>query len=175
MNFIEEYLKQELKQGQEKIKQEFSGQSKEIEGLWKEKIDMVKKECKDRVRQAKEMFIKNTREKVEQNFYRLINEKRAALRTDFSIQAQSFLKKLDLTTKATINHCLITVFKKKFGGNLRGIFKANKETTVILKQSFPFAEICQSDEISLGFYYTDDNIEVDMTEKSITQKYTGKI
>ncbi len=174
METLEDYLKKEFKAQKEKLDSEFVKKKDQLKKLWEEKIKHSQQNLQERLAKAKLNFINYTYEKTEQDFLRLLNEKKANLQESFLKEAFELLKKIDKETQDKLNFALISSLKKKFNNDLKGEFSASKSVVPLLQKHFPNAKIKIRDDLALGFLYTDDFIEIDATEQSIIKRYFEK-
>ncbi len=174
METLENYLKKELKAQKEKLDSEFLKKKEQLKKLWEGKIKHHQENLQERLAKAKSDFINYTYEKTEQDFLRLLNEKKANLQESFLKEAFEFLKEIDKETQDKLNFALISSLKKKFNNDLKGMFFASKSVVPLLQKHFPNAKIEIRDNLSLGFLYADDFIEIDATEQSIIKRYFEK-
>ncbi len=174
MEAIENYLKEKFEIEKQNLDRKFQEDKKQLQALWEQKINLARQHFQKRFNEAKESFISSIRERAEQDFLRMLDEKKAVLRASFFNEALGILKTTDEPTQKSINLLLVSSIEKKFGNGLKGVFMACKIAENFLKVHFPFAKIESSNDFFIGFIYTDDNIEIDATEKTIIEKYLQK-
>jgi hypothetical protein len=176
MKKIKEYFQLEFEKEKNRMEAEFQKKEEALIRQWKEKIENLDKQYKNEFEIKKQVVIKNAINEAEKNFYNQLAIKRRNLLENFKKDILDILRKIDIQTKEKIENYFIEALKDKINilSNGNCLFKASLSAANLIRKNFPGVHVEEDSNIILGFYYVDDKVEVDATEKAIIERYLKK-